>query len=214
MEIKFVLLIALVVVSVVYLTTLFFKFSLLQAILKGCLLPLILAVYIFGAQNILLPFVLALVFGWIGDVFLLKITDPRCFKIGLCGFLIGHICFIIAMFKFALPLDILPLIISVVVCIALSILILRAIKVEKELQIPIIVYDVVIMTMAIFALQLFITQDSLFGTLIFIGSISFIISDFTLAFDTFKKKTTIGYFCVMVTYIAAQLLLTLGLSGI
>ena len=214
MDLQFGFLIVLGFVSLIYLITLFFKPTPFQYVLKSCLIPLILAVYLTGANVILLPIVLALVFAWTGDVLLIKISNLLCFRLGLASFLIGHICYIIAMFGFGQPFNIPVLIISAAAGVVLGFFIVKLIKPSKEMKIPVIAYTVIILTMAIFALQLFLAQNIspeagfYFGVLVLAGSICFVASDTSLALVTFQNKPY--YVFCMATYIAAQLLITLG----
>ena len=210
MDLKLVFLLILGVVSVVYLVLLFFKQGIFQSVLKGCLIPLILAVYIFGAEKILVPVVLALVFGWIGDVLLLNGSDFRFFKFGLASFLIGHICYIVAMYGFARPFHLIVLVVSIAAAVCIGILLFKIIRPTPEMKTPVIAYEITILSMAIFALQLFLAQDFSFGAFVLAGSLCFLVSDSTLAFDTFRKRLKYGAFLIMLTYIAAQLLITLG----
>ncbi|GBU28145.1 YhhN-like protein [Treponema sp. R8-4-B8] len=208
-EPKFFFLIALGVVSLVYIITLFFKESVFQFILKSCLVPFILAVYISGPNKHLLTIILALVFAWLGDVLLIKINNPFFFKFGLASFLIGHIFYIITMFSYAMPLDHFPiLIISVAAAVCYGIIAFKMVKPSPEMKIPVIAYETIILIMVISALQLFLAHGSWFGILIFAGSLCFLASDTMLALVTFRKKPLFVY--VMITYIAAQLLITLG----
>jgi uncharacterized membrane protein YhhN len=210
MELKLTFLIILAVVSVIYLITLFFKYGPLQFILKGCLLPLILVIYILGTEKILIPIILALAFGWIGDVFLLKIENLLSFRLGLASFLVGHICYIIAFFNFTQPFSYYVLIISAAAAVVLGVCIFKAVRPGKEMKYPVIAYEIIIMLMAISAVQIFFAQGGVFGILVMAGSVCFVVSDGTLAYDTFRNKTKIGSFIVMLTYIAAQLLIILG----
>jgi len=210
MGLDVVFLIILAVVSVVYLISLFFKYGLLQAVLKGCLLPLILAVYIFGAEKILIPVVLALFFGWLGDVFLLKIEKILSFRLGLASFLIGHLCYIAAMYNFARPFHITALVCGVTAAVVLGFCIFKTIRPNNEMRIPVIFYEIVIMTMVISALQVFLAKGGQFGAFVFAGSLFFMVSDSLLAYDTFREKIKFGSFFIMLTYILAQLLITLG----
>jgi uncharacterized membrane protein YhhN len=212
MELKFLLLIILGAVSLVYLITLFFKDSILQYILKGCLVPLILAIYIFGApQNILPLIVIALVFGWLGDVFLLKISNLLCFRLGLASFLLGHIFYIITMFNYVQPVNILILIISIIAAVCYGIFMFKMVQPSPDMKIPVIAYEIILLTMAVSALQLFLAQGGRFGAFVFAGSIFFVASDSMLALATFRKKAL--NVPVMITYIAAQLLIVLGFGG-
>ena len=218
MNLEFAFLIALGIISLIYLITLFYKPTVFQYILKGLLIPLILIVYLTGAKIILLPIVLALVFAWIGDVLLIKISNLLCFRLGLASFLIGHICYIIAMFSYNQPFHVPVLVISAAVAAVLGIIIYKMVKPSKEMKIPVITYEVIILSMALSAIQLFLQQDpaasfppemsSTFGILVLAGSVSFVASDTSLAFVTFQKKPY--YVFCMATYIAAQLLITLG----
>lgn len=212
MNIQVIFLVILGIVSVVYLISLTFKPGLFQFILKGCLIPLVLAVYVFGGNIILAPVVLALVFGWAGDVLLVRISNIMWFRFGLASFLIGHICYCIAMFGFMHPINVPVLVISVIVALSFCFIAYRAVKPSKQMKIPVIAYEVIIMVMAVFAFQLFLVQinagNVMFGALVFAGSICFVISDTLLALKTFRRVKI--YFGVMVFYIAAQLLITLG----
>jgi uncharacterized membrane protein YhhN len=210
MEPKLIFLTILAIVSLAYLVTLFFKEGIPQFVLKGCLVPLVLAVYLSGANIILLPIVLALVFGCFGDILLIKISNLTRFRLGLASFLIGHIFYIITMSAFLRPFNIVVLIISVIAAVCYGIFSFRIIQPSKDMKIPVIAYDAIILIMVVCALQLFLSQRSLFGVLVFAGSICFLASDTMLALLTFRKKPVYVY--VMITYIAAQFLITLGFS--
>jgi len=218
MELKFIFMIILGAVSLVYLISLCFKAGLFRFILKGCLMPLVLAVYVFsaGTENIYWPVVFALVFAWIGDILLLQITNILWFKLGLASFLIGHIFYCIAMYKFIIPFNITVLLISAALACCIGIIIYKIVRPSGQMRIPGIAYEIVILIMAIFALQFFISQfiakGYISGALIFAGSICFIASDTMLALRTFRRVKI--YFGVMVTYIAAQLLIAIGFSMI
>jgi len=214
MELKYIFLTVFALVSLIYLITLSFKPALLQFILKGCLMPLVLAVYITtaGTQNIYWPVVFALVFAWIGDVLLVRITNILWFKLGLASFLIGHIFYCIAMYRYIAPFNITVLLMSAALACCFGVILFKIVKPSRQMKIPVIAYEIVILIMAIFALQFFLSQyiagGSLFGILVFAGSILFVASDTLLALRTFRRIKM--YFAVMLTYIPAQLLITLG----
>jgi uncharacterized membrane protein YhhN len=202
------------VVAVIYLVSLFFKRGVFHAIAKACLVPLVLAVYVSGANSVFFPVVLALVFGWLGDILLVKIEDVRFFRLGLAGFLLGHICYIPSMLHFAGRLNIPVLVISLVVAAVLGVFIRKIIRPSREMSIPSIAYETVILLMAASALQLFIARGTPFGALVFAGSLCFLVSDSMLAFFTFRAEPKYGYFLVMLTYITAQFCIALGFSGL
>ncbi|MDR0321009.1 MAG: lysoplasmalogenase [Treponema sp.] len=208
MDLKLIFMIILGVVSVFYLILLVKKPGIIQFVLKGCLMPLVLSVYIFGTNKILLPVVLALVFAWIGDILLLKISNLLCFRLGLASFLIGHLCYIVAMFAFTQPFNVPVLAVCAVVAVSLGVILYKLVQPVKEMKIPVIAYETIILTMGIFALQLFVAQGSYFGAFVLAGSVCFVVSDTLLALATFRQKPYNLF--VMITYIAAQLLITLG----
>jgi len=214
MELKYIILIIFGAVSVVYLITLSFKPALFQFILKGCLMPLVLCVYITsaGTENIYWPVVFALVFAWFGDILLVRITSILWFKLGLASFLIGHIFYCIAMYGYIVPFNVPVLLISAAAACCFGVITFRVVRPGKQMRVPVIAYETIILIMAIFALQLFLSQyiagGSVFGILVFAGSLCFVVSDTLLALRTFRRIRI--YFAVMLTYIAAQLLITLG----
>ncbi|MDR2479507.1 MAG: lysoplasmalogenase [Treponema sp.] len=210
---KEIVLIILAVLSAVYLVSLFFKHGMFQAIAKGCLVPLVLAVYVSGADRIFIPVILALVFGWIGDIMLLKIADLRFFRLGLASFLLGHACYIPSMLYFAGTLHIPALAISLPVAVAAGFLMRRIVRPSTEMSLPTIIYEAVILLMMISATQLFLARGTPFGAFVLAGSACFLVSDSLLACFTFRAKPKYGDFLVMLTYISAQLCITLGLSG-
>jgi uncharacterized membrane protein YhhN len=107
-----------------------------------------------------------------------------------------------------MPLHIMILIISAVVAACYGIFIFKVIHSPHEMRIPVMAYEVILLTMAVFALQFFFAHWELLGALVFAGSICFVASDTMLTLVTFRKKNF--YVPVMVTYIAAQLLIALG----
>ena len=210
---KDIFLIAFAVVAPVYLASLFFKRGVFQSAGKACLMPLVLAVYVAGADRFFFPVALALVFGWLGDMLLLKISDIRFFRLGLASFLLGHLCYAFAMFYFAGTVQTPALGISLAAAIPLGIGIFMLVRPNREMRIPVIVYEVVILLMAAAAVQFCIVRGLPSGALVLAGSLSFLVSDSLLAFFTFRGTPRFGDFAVMLTYIAAQFCITLGLCA-
>ena len=199
--------------SAVYLVSLFFKKGIFQAIAKACLMPLILAIYITGSSRLFIPIVLALFFCWLGDIFLIKIEDTRFFKLGLAGFLLGHIFYIPSLLHFAGGINIVVLLVSLPAGVILGIALHYLIRPSHEMNILSIIYEVILLLMVLSAAQLFAAQGAPFGTLVLAGGLCFIASDTVLALFTFNSKPRYGDFLVMLTYISAQLLIILGLIG-
>jgi uncharacterized membrane protein YhhN len=200
--------------AVTHLASIFTQNNILQVVSKACLVPLILAVYLSGAEHIFVPVVMALVFGWMGDIFLVKIENLRSFRLGLASFLLGHICYIPSMLYLAGTLNRFVLIVSLVIVIPLGILLRSMVRPSREMNIPAIAYETIILLMAVSALQFFLARGVPSGALVFAGSLCFLASDSMLAFFTFRAKPRFGDFPVMFTYLAAQLCIVLGLSGV
>jgi len=211
---KTVFLCGLAVFWAVHLWSILARKEIVQAISKVCLLPLVFAVYITGTVQIFVPVILALFFGWLGDIFLIKIENLTFFRLGLASFLLGHILYIVAMLKCTDSINTTALIISIPVGIALGFFMFKLIRPSKEMIIPAIAYETVILIMVMSAIQLAIARGSPHGTLVLAGGICFLVSDAILAFITFRGKPWYGDFPVMLTYISAQLCIILGLSGL
>jgi uncharacterized membrane protein YhhN len=201
------------VMAVMHLASIAIQNNRAQAVTKICLVPLILAVYLSGADRIVVPVILALVFGWLGDIFLLKIDKLRCFRLGLAAFLLGHICYIPSMLYLAGTLNRFILVVSLAAAIPLGILIRRIVRPSREMNIPAIAYETIILLMTVSALQFFLARGIPSGALVFAGGLCFLASDFMLAFFTFRAKPRLGDIPVMITYLSAQLCIILGLSG-
>jgi len=211
---KILFLCVLAVLSAAYLVSLFFERGKFQITAKICLMPVIIAVYVTGTGQIFIPIVLALLFGWLGDILLLKIKETLFFKLGLASFLTGHLIYIFVMLYFAGSVNIKLLVISLLVYAVAGVFIIRLIKPSKEMYVPVLIYETVILLMAVSAIQFFAVYALPYGLFVLAGSICFPVSDTLLAIHTFRAKPKIYYFVVMFTYIAAQLCIVLGLSGI
>jgi uncharacterized membrane protein YhhN len=185
----------------------------LQVVTKICLLPLLLAVYVLGADRLFVPVILALIFGWGGDMFLLKISDLRFFRLGLVSFLIGHLCYIPSFVYVTGTFNMPAFVISVAAAVPLGFVIHSIIRPVKAMEIPAVAYEIIIMLMSLSALQLLLSRRDGWGLLIFAGSLCFLISDTLLAYFTFRTKPKHGDFFVMLFYLAAQSGIIWGMMG-
>ena len=167
MEYKTIFLILFTAFSVLHLVSLLIKQGLFKAITKSLLMPLLLGMYIFGAQNIFWPVAAALVLGWAGDVFLLKIESLVRFRLGLASFLLGHLAYIIALINFAQPFNTNALAVSFAAAIAFGITMYKIVHPNREMKIPVVVYETVITAMAILAFQVFLNKGNPYGALVF-----------------------------------------------
>lgn len=205
---------AYIVIGILNISGHVFDFQELIRFTKPLLIPvLILFVYESSRGKVtfrILLLVLALIFSWLGDVSLLYGSTELYFLIGLGLFLVAQVVYIITLRRssYQNPIRLLRI---APFAVYLAVLLLVLIPKAGSLWLPIVVYGVVICFMAISAntRQGFTSSDSY--KLAFIGSILFVISDTLLAIDKFHTALPVSGLWVMSTYIAAQLLLTLGI---
>lgn len=191
-----------------------------RAVTKGLLMPCLLAYVVTrcaGKPPLLLCG--AILLGWAGDLLLLAPGRKGCFIGGAAAFLGGHICYAVLLFRQldanALPMPVILLTAAGLIAIGIGVyLSLR--KDLGEMRIPVIAYLLAILVMAAGAV-LTLLQGLAKGSVslpqiwIAIGGMSFLVSDYLLARGLFVKKLRLGDFWVMLSYIAAQLLLVMGL---
>ncbi len=185
----------------------------LRKITKCLLMPLLALCYRLFAVNFSNLVFLALIFGFIGDAFLLAPRWNWSFGAGLGAFAVGHVLYIIYMIG-ALPAA--PtwymLVLLALICCMLSLIALRYLwdGLPPVLRAPCIFYMLDISFMACCAFLYAFSGLSGLAPFAALGGILFIVSDTTLSIDTFKAPVPHRYIIVMGTYIAAQTLLTLA----
>jgi uncharacterized membrane protein YhhN len=185
----------------------------IRKVSKVCLLPLLITFYFIRADRLLPGLVLAGIFGWLGDIFLIRIQNNRYFKLGLAAFLLGHLCYIGTILSLTGAFNIPALGVSVAAAVPLGILVLRWIKPEGAMRIPAIVYGIVIQVMSLCALQFMLYRQDALGIAVFTGSLFFLFSDSVLAYFTFRTTPRYGHLLVMLSYIIAQAGIVIALAG-
>lgn len=147
-----------------------------------------------------------LLFSLAGDIFLMLPRDH--FIAGLVSFLLAHLCYIGAfgaqvswpyLSWWGLP----------VVGFAFGIYRLLAPHLGK-MQLPVLVYMMVISLMAWLALTLFVQQQTTWALWAASGAVLFVISDSTLALNRFRQRFWSAQFIVLGTYYLAQWLIALS----
>lgn len=153
----------------------------------------------------------ALIFSLIGDILLMFTASSELYFIGgLIAFLLAHIMYIIVFLKqrheknSAIPITIILLLYGAAIFYILK-------DGLNDLLIPVVIYMLVILTMAVTAyLRKGNASKSSFN-LVFLGAIFFLISDSLLALNKFYEPMTSSGITVMLTYGIAQYLIVLGL---
>jgi len=175
---------------------------------KPFLMPLLLLIYLSGTCSPKAVIIFALVFAFLGDVFLMP--EGIFFNLGLGSFLIGHLFYIIAL---AQPIGKIPLIFYIFIIPYLiygHYVYIKLLPYIKSMKVPIFLYLTTITTMSFLSILRGWSITGYEFWLPFIGSILFIASDTMLAFNIFKVKTKDLDSYIMATYIGAELLIVLG----
>jgi len=153
---------------------------------------------------------LALMFSLIGDVLLMFVNkSANFFMSGLVAFLIAHIMYISVFYKSRnKTANKLPII--VILLIYASGLFYFLIDGLGEMLIPVLLYLLVILTMATTA---FIRKRSNRDSykLVFVGAVFFMISDSLLALNKFYEPLPYSNISIILTYAFAQYLIVLGI---
>ncbi|MDF2883785.1 MAG: putative rane protein [Clostridiaceae bacterium] len=182
----------------------------IRIITKPLLMPTLLLAYLYNASCPSNFIVFALIFGFLGDTFLLG--DGIFFTAGLISFLLGHIFYITALLT-PISLSKIPFYIYIVI---LPYLIYGFIVYNKlspflkSIKLQGLLYFIVLITMSFTSLLRIYNVHGYQFWFPFIGSILFVMSDTMLAFNEFKSKTAVSEISIMLTYLAAQLLIVLG----
>jgi uncharacterized membrane protein YhhN len=181
---------------------------------KTLLMPLLLGYYFAGAEHFLFTVFLAGIFGWIGDIFLINTSKIKIFIAGLLSFLLGHLCYIRSLLYFIETFKPAALIAALIAAILLSFVVFRVIRPGKAVILPLVIYGGVLTGTAITAFCLMLSRGDLLGTVFFTGGVCFLVSDILLGYGRFKEGAHTNDAAVMITYIAAQSCLILGLAQV
>jgi uncharacterized membrane protein YhhN len=181
---------------------------------KPLLMPILILLYWFMSPGTDIFVSIALWLAFAGDVFLLFPKHKAFFMLGLSSFLACHIFYILYFIKIdVFPSGIDPWFWLVIIVFAIfGVLLFSFLKKHLgDMKIPVIFYIIVILSLSfICASRCFSFSGTAFWFPL-IGSILFVISDTILAFNTFRKPVRYGGVYIMSTYIAAQLLIVLGI---
>ncbi|WP_168190041.1 lysoplasmalogenase [Caloramator sp. E03] len=178
---------------------------------KSLLMPLLLLFYITYTKNLNYYVIFALIFSFLGDIFLLN-DNKKNFMLGGASFLIGHTFYIISFIKeievhFKISLFHILLIVPYIIY---GIYVYKTIiKNMKNLKITAILYMFIILFSSITCLLVILSGKQQL-ILSFLGTILFIVSDSLLGYSIFVHKNRYSDFLVMLTYVSAQTLLVFG----
>jgi uncharacterized membrane protein YhhN len=181
---------------------------------KPFLIPFLMLFYLLNESSVNYLILLALFFGFLGDVFLLWSNKQNYILAGIVSFLAGHIFYICVFVENSYMVKEIPLwfLLFFIPYIGGALLLFKKLfSSMQSMKLPAIVYMSVIFVMSFTSFSRIWTAPFLSVLLTFSGSLAFIISDSLLAFNMFKIKKQRNDVIIMITYILAQLLIILGL---
>lgn len=172
-----------------------------------------------GFQGAMLWFALGLLFSLAGDIFLMLPKEQ--FIAGLVAFLLAHIAYVVGFNLIPPPLNLASLMVLLVVALP-AVQIFRRIRFglqqrgREKLQLPVLVYSLVISLMLISALLTLVQPDELWlpgaALLAAAGALLFFLSDTLLAWNKFVAALPGGRALVHMTYHLGQYALILGVA--
>jgi uncharacterized membrane protein YhhN len=205
--IKKIALFVFIVVSVLDITGIIFKEPSLIFLFKPFILLSLLFLY---SSSVLIRnkwYVMALVFSFFGDVFLLY-PEELLFMMGLVSFLLAHFIYIKIVVGRIQKSSFKRISTSIIPFFIVFTLLIFTLKDNlNEMFIPVIIYGLTISTFGVVSLIDFQNTKSKKSLLMLVGAIVFMISDSVLAINKFYNSTHLFEVVIMVTYILAQYLI-------
>ncbi|SNR30537.1 lysoplasmalogenase [Lutibacter flavus] len=205
--IKKIALFVFILVSVIDIVGIVFKEPSLIFLFKPFILLSLLFLY---SSSVLIRnkwYVMALIFSFFGDVFLLY-PGELFFMMGLVSFLLAHFIYIKIVVGRINKTSFTKIITSIIpFFIVFSLLILSLKDSLNEMLLPVIIYGLTISIFGVVSLIDFQNTKSKKSLLMLIGAIVFMISDSVLAINKFYNSTHLFEVVIMVTYILAQYLI-------
>ncbi|MBR2643681.1 MAG: lysoplasmalogenase [Clostridia bacterium] len=199
--------------SVVHLCACYRRWPKIRRVTKALLMPLLCAVYVFAAPQVRLLVVAALLFGWLGDLFLMFQQRTVLMLCGVCAFALGHIFYMGALLSAHPVLNIMILIPLALCVIWMTFVVKKLIPyAPRQLKKPGFLYALLLSGTCLSALYMLLITQKLAYLIAFVGGLFFVLSDTILTGQKYRRETRHGNFYVMLTYIIAQDLLILGLA--
>ena len=152
-----------------------------------------------------------LLFGWLGDVFLLFKRNSILMLSGICAFALGHIFYVGAMLSERPGLHV-----AVLICVAICALWLTFVYKKllpfapRPLKKPGFLYALLLSMTCLCAMYMLLVTSKPAWLVAFVGGLFFMVSDTLLTGQQYRRETTHGNFYVMLTYIGAQSLIIIG----
>lgn len=184
---------------------------------KVALMPVVALTYLAFANTPSLWVVAGLLFGCLGDLFLLRPLQKHFFALGTASFFLGHVCYLIFIYThYAIRVGwVWIVVISAVYAAGAAFVYANSRRnIPRALRPLALAYMVMLCTLSISVFLPLVTAFTWGKLASFLGALSFLASDGVLCDMLFTKKAepTKQNFAVMGTYILAQVLLTMGFA--
>ena len=188
-----------------------------RAMTKPFLLILLAGYYALAAQSASWVLLMALLTSWLGDVLLIP-KGHKWFTMGGISFMASHVLFIavyVPSVRFA-AIPVVLIAVMAVVYYGISLMIIRAVRetTPKPMVAPMYLYLLFNSTMNLFALMRLFTLHSAGSIVAYVGAVLFFISDCTLFLVRYYRDKNLifkRHFTVMLTYLAGEMLIILGI---
>lgn len=212
---KYLMLVIFAITTTVHLYASYNTNQKLRNISKPWILLSLLGFYLFSTDNIQTTVVLALIFSWIGDMFLI-LKGVKWFTVGGISFMISHFFFILSYAKYVdfNSLNKIIVVSLILLFIISSTIVFKYLKphLPKPLFYPMYLYLIINGMMNCFAWFRAMSMSAKASIITAIGALLFYISDCSLFFVRFDKDSKLKtHFLVMLTYSIGELLIVLGL---
>lgn len=184
---------------------------------KVALMPVVALTYLAFANTPSLWVVAGLLFGCLGDLFLLRPLQKHFFALGTASFFLGHVCYLIFIYThYAIRVGwVWIVVISAVYAAGAAFVYANSRRsIPRALRPLALAYMVMLCTLSISVFLPLVTAFTWGRLASFLGASFFLTSDGVLCDMLFTKKAepTRQNFAVMGTYILAQVLLTMGFA--
>ncbi len=184
---------------------------------KIALMPVVALTYLAFANTPSLWVVAGLLFGCLGDLFLLRPLQKHFFALGTASFFLGHVCYLIFIYThYAIRVGwVWIVVISAVYAAGAAFVYANSRRnIPRALRPLALAYMVMLCTLSISVFLPMVTAFTWGKLASFLGASFFLTSDGVLCDMLFTKKAepTKQNFAVMGTYILAQVLLTMGFA--
>lgn len=179
---------------------------------KPFLIPLIMAVYISACLRFHIPIrgieLAALGLGWVGDIFLMR-EDDHAFLVGLIAFLAGHVMYFVLFMMLHVPAISASSLVAMLFYLGYATYFYHSLRGNMDVRWhrPVIFYIVIISMMSLCACLLYGDVSLQAWLCLWLGSVFFVLSDSLVAWEKFVEPDIHG---VMETYVAAQILIMIG----